>query len=123
MVVENLRTQARTSQLPHYEVEEKELEGPCRSFELDDEDKSLLFFHELRRAYISSHQKYLSMKGREIQRNTSTITIHMSFRGASPTLKCMAFRLTLAGISEIWYNRIPIGSIRSWPDLNKAFLN
>ncbi|XP_022857368.1 uncharacterized protein LOC111378408 [Olea europaea var. sylvestris] len=47
----------------------------------------------------------------------------MTLRGASPALKCRAFHLTLGGVAEVWYNRLPPLSIRSWPDLKKSFLN
>lgn len=47
----------------------------------------------------------------------------MSLRGALPTLKCKAFHLTLTRAAEIGYIRIFAGSIRSWPNLKKAFLN
>lgn len=47
---------------------------------------------------------------------------HMSFKGASSILKYRAFHLTLAEAIEIWYSRLPTSSIRSWPNLKKAFL-
>ncbi|XP_022855982.1 uncharacterized protein LOC111377157 [Olea europaea var. sylvestris] len=47
----------------------------------------------------------------------------MSLRGASFALKCRAFHLTLGGAAEVWYNRLPPLSTRSWPDLKNAFLN
>lgn len=47
----------------------------------------------------------------------------MFLKGASPALKCMAFHLTLSRAAEIWYSRLPVGSIRNWLDLKKAFLN
>ncbi|MGM2916796.1 hypothetical protein [Bacillus cereus group sp. BC45] len=31
--------------------------------------------------------------------------------------------MTLAGAAEVWYSRLAPLSIRSWPDLKKAFLN
>ncbi|XP_022852948.1 uncharacterized protein LOC111374508 [Olea europaea var. sylvestris] len=34
-----------------------------------------------------------------------------------------AFHLTLGGATEVWYSRLPPLSIRSWPDLKKAFFN
>lgn len=33
-----------------------------------------------------------------------------------------AFHLTLSGGAEVWYTRLPEGSIRSWPDMKKTFL-
>lgn len=47
----------------------------------------------------------------------------MSLKGASPTLKCRVFHLTLSGVAEVWYSRLPPLSIWSWPDLRKVFLN
>ncbi|XP_022868501.1 uncharacterized protein LOC111388069 [Olea europaea var. sylvestris] len=46
----------------------------------------------------------------------------MSLRDATPAVKCRAFHLTLSGAAEIWYSRLPSGSIRSWPEFKTTFL-
>ncbi|CAI9763835.1 unnamed protein product [Fraxinus pennsylvanica] len=40
-----------------------------------------------------------------------------------PSKISKAFNLTLGGAAEVWYSRLAPHSIRSWPDLKKAFLN
>lgn len=57
------------------------------------------------------------------QKHLTKYMTQMSLRGVSPTLKCEAFHLTFTGATEVWYSRLPPLSIRSWPDLKKAFLN
>ncbi|KAL2485113.1 Integrase catalytic domain-containing protein [Abeliophyllum distichum] len=47
----------------------------------------------------------------------------MSLRGATPALKYRAFHLTLSGGVKRWYNKLVTGSISSWPELKKIFIN
>ncbi|XP_022891812.1 uncharacterized protein LOC111406656 [Olea europaea var. sylvestris] len=56
------------------------------------------------------------------EKHLSPYKTHMSLRGATPTMKCRTFHLTLTRATEIWYSRLPHGSIRSWPEFKNTFL-
>ncbi|XP_022883682.1 uncharacterized protein LOC111400501 [Olea europaea var. sylvestris] len=58
----------------------------------------------------------------DLEKYLSAYKTHMSLRGSTPVVKCRAFHLTLSGVAEIWYNRLPPGSIRSWPEFKTTFL-
>ncbi|KAL2541391.1 Ribonuclease H [Abeliophyllum distichum] len=55
--------------------------------------------------------------------HVNTYKTEMSLRGATPTLKYRAFHLTLSGGAKRWYNKLEAGSISSWPELKKTFIN
>lgn len=95
-----------TSQPPRYQAEGKDLDGAYRSYELDDDDDSLPFSWELKNARTEPFcapeiQKYEGK--RDPMKQLNNYKTQMSLRGASPTLKCRAFHLTLVGTVEIWY--------------------
>ncbi|KAL2474986.1 Retrotrans gag domain-containing protein [Abeliophyllum distichum] len=68
--------------------------------------------------------KSLLTQAKEILWTMSTHTkLEMSLRGATPALKCRAFHLTLSGGAKRWYNKLVAGSISSWPELKRTFIN
>ncbi|XP_022891839.1 activating signal cointegrator 1 complex subunit 2 homolog [Olea europaea var. sylvestris] len=115
------RTQARPShQPPRYEAEENnDSDEQQRSCDLDNDDENLSFSRELKNAQVSNHYvmpKIPKYDGRSDQEKyLSAYKTHMSLQGANPTVKCRAFHLTLSGAVEIWYSRLPPGSIKNWP--------
>lgn len=101
--------------------------GPCRSYEIDDDDDNLPFSREIRSFPMPTNfmpPKIPKYEGKgDPEKHLTKYMTQMSLRGASPALKCRAFHLTLGGAVEVWYSRLPPLSIRSWPNLKKAFLN
>lgn len=101
-------------------------DGPQRSYDLDDDDENLPFSQELRRTPMPSYYvmpnilKY-DRRGNPTKHLNSYKT-HMSLRGTFPTINCRAFHLILSRAAEIWYNWLPPGSIRSWPEFKTMFL-
>lgn len=94
---------------------------------MDGDDESLPFSQDLRNTHVPNHfvlPKIPKYEGKgDPVKHLNNYKTYMSLRGALPTLKCKAFNLTLVGVAEIWYGRLPTGSIKSWLDLKKAFLN
>lgn len=104
-----------------------EIDEPCCSYELDDDDDNLPFSRELRCFLMPQNfvpPKIPKYEGKgDPEKHLNKYKTQMSLRGASPALKCRAFHLILSGSAEVWYNRLAPSSIRSWPDLKSAFLN
>ncbi|KAL2466360.1 Retrotrans gag domain-containing protein [Abeliophyllum distichum] len=105
-------------------------DGPTKSFEEDyddDEDEDLLFFYEMRRTPVPRGfikpklDKYIG-RGDPMY-HLAYYKIEMKLKNASPSLKCMAFHMNLTGTAKRWYLKLKLGSIRSWPQLKKAFMS
>ncbi|KAL2475734.1 Uncharacterized protein Adt_36470 [Abeliophyllum distichum] len=115
--------QAQRSSLPVVTESPKH----TRSFEVDDDDKNLPFSAGIKNASIPHEfrvPKITLYTGKEDPLDhVNTYKTEMSLRGATPTLKCRAFHLTLLGGAKMWYNKLVAGSISSWPELKKAFIN
>ncbi|KAL2481028.1 Uncharacterized protein Adt_33994 [Abeliophyllum distichum] len=98
-----------------------------RSFEVDDDEENLPFSVEIRNASIPHKFRVPKItpytgKGDPLD-HVNTYKTEMSLRGATPALKCRAFHLTLSGGAKRWYNKLVAGSISSWPELKKTFIN
>lgn len=59
---------------------------------------------------------------RDLVKHLNSFKTHMGLRGAIPTMKYIAFCLSLSGTTEVWYTRLEVESIRSWSDFEKVFL-
>ncbi|KAL2481041.1 Uncharacterized protein Adt_34007 [Abeliophyllum distichum] len=98
-----------------------------RSFEVDDDEENLPFSVGIRNASIPHKFRVPKItpytgKGDPLD-HVNTYKTEMSLRGATPALKCRAFHLTLSGGAKRWYNKLVAGSISSWPELKKPFIN
>ncbi|KAL2518183.1 Retrotrans gag domain-containing protein [Abeliophyllum distichum] len=98
-----------------------------RSFEVDDDDDNLLFSAGIKNMSIPHEfcvPKITSYTGKgDPLDHIDTYKTEMSLRGATPTPKCRAFHLILSGGTKRWYNKLVTGSISSWPELKKTFIN
>ncbi|KAL2541048.1 Retrotrans gag domain-containing protein [Abeliophyllum distichum] len=97
------------------------------SFKVDDDDENLSFSAGIRNASIPYEFRvpkitHYTGKGDPLD-HVNTYKTEMSLRGATPVLKCRAFHLTLSGGAKRWYNKLVAGSISSWPELKKTFIN
>ncbi|KAL2466558.1 Uncharacterized protein Adt_42409 [Abeliophyllum distichum] len=116
-------SQAQRSPLPVVAENLKQ----TRSFEVDDDDENLPFSAGIRNASIPHEFRipkitHYTGKGDPLD-HVNTYKTEMSFRGATPVLKCRAFHLTLSGGAKSWYNKLVAGSISSWPEMKKSFIN
>ncbi|KAL2512935.1 Uncharacterized protein Adt_18535 [Abeliophyllum distichum] len=73
-------------------------EKPELKCDLDDDDKNLSFSIEL---------------------NATETKLH----GNIPIVKCRNFHTILTSDAKRWYNNLKLGSIRSWPQLKREFIN
>ncbi|KAL2497702.1 Uncharacterized protein Adt_23252 [Abeliophyllum distichum] len=109
------------------EAEARERPKQTRSFEVDDDDENLPFSAGIRNAPIP-HEFCIPKitpytgKGDPLD-HVNVYKMEKSLRGATPALKCRAFHLTLLGGAKRWYNKLAAGSISSWPDLKRTFIN
>ncbi|KAL2467183.1 Uncharacterized protein Adt_43034 [Abeliophyllum distichum] len=99
----------------------------ARSFEVDDDDENLPFSDGIRNASIPYEFRVPKIapytgKGDPFD-HVNTYKTKISLRGATPTLKYRAFHLTLSGGTKRWYNKLVAGSISSWPELKRTFIN
>lgn len=112
--------------LPRYQADEENSNKPQRSCELDDNEENLPFPQKLRNASVLSHYvlpKVPKNDGRgDPAKNLNNYKTHMNLRSVIPRVKCKAFHLTLCGVAKIWYNRIPLGSIKRWLEFKNTFL-
>lgn len=92
-----------------------------------DDDDNLPFSREIRNFSMPADfvpPKISKYEGKDdSEKYFNKYMTQMSLRVSSTALKYRAFHLTLAGTAEVWYNQLPPLSIRSLPDLKKAFLN
>ncbi|KAL2465902.1 Retrotrans gag domain-containing protein [Abeliophyllum distichum] len=47
----------------------------------------------------------------------------MKLQGQSPVVKCQNFYTTLVSDVKMWYNKLKPGSIQSWTQLKREFVN
>ncbi|KAL2497946.1 Uncharacterized protein Adt_23496 [Abeliophyllum distichum] len=47
----------------------------------------------------------------------------MKLHSQSPAVKCQNFHTTLISDAKRWYNKLKLGSIWSWPQLKREFVN
>lgn len=90
---------------PRQQADGNDSDGPCRSYELDDDDDNLPFSRELR-TFPMPHNfvppKIPKYEGNgDPEKHLNKYKKQMSLRGASPALKCRAFHLTLGGSAEV----------------------
>ncbi|XP_022888168.1 uncharacterized protein LOC111403774 [Olea europaea var. sylvestris] len=80
-------------------------EGPCRSYEIDDDDDNLPFSREIRSFPMPTNfmpPKIPKYEGKgDPEKHLTKYMTQMSLRGASPALKCRAFHLTLGRAAEV----------------------
>ncbi|KAL2466050.1 activating signal cointegrator 1 complex subunit 2-like protein [Abeliophyllum distichum] len=102
-------------------------DGLTKSFEEDDDDEDLSFFHEIRSTFVPRgfvRSKLDKYTGRDDSMyHLADYKIEMKLKNASPSLKCMAFHMTLTGTTNRWYLKLKSDSIRSWPQLKKAYMS
>ncbi|KAL2497997.1 Uncharacterized protein Adt_23547 [Abeliophyllum distichum] len=139
---ENLTTghtaPSRSYQQPHRYEDDQQAQRPfppvitespkqTRSFEVDDDDKNLPFSAGIRNASIPHEfcvPKITPYTGKgDPLDHVNTYKMEMSLRGATLLLKYRAFHLTLSGEAKRWYNKLVAGSISSWSELKKTFIN
>ncbi|KAL2497092.1 Retrotrans gag domain-containing protein [Abeliophyllum distichum] len=98
-----------------------------RSFEVDDDDENLPFSDGIRNASIPHEFRVPRITPYTSKRDpldhVNTYKMEMSLRGATPALKYRAFHFTLSGGAKRWYNKLVAGSISSWPELKRTFIN
>ncbi|KAL2532151.1 Uncharacterized protein Adt_05502 [Abeliophyllum distichum] len=98
-----------------------------RSFEVDDDDENLPFSDGIKNASIPHEfcvPKITPYTGKgDPLDHVNTYKMEMSLRGATLALKCRAFHLTLSGGAKRWYNKLVVGSISSWLELKRTFIN
>ncbi|KAL2480240.1 Uncharacterized protein Adt_33206 [Abeliophyllum distichum] len=115
--------QAQHSSLPVVTESSKQ----TRSFEVGVDDENIPFSAEIRNASIPYEfcvPKITPYTGKgDPLDHVNTYKTEMSLRRATPVLKCRAFHLTLSGGVKMWYNKLVAGSISSWPELKKTFIN
>lgn len=71
--------------------------------------------------YVMSKTSKYDGRG-DSTKHLNTYNTHMSLRGTTPAVKYRAFHLILSGPIEIWYIRLPSGSIRSCSKFKTTFL-
>ncbi|KAL2519199.1 Uncharacterized protein Adt_15446 [Abeliophyllum distichum] len=121
---DNQQAQRHPQSLPRMDIGKENLKQ-TRSFEVDDDDDNLPFSVEIRNASIPHEFRVLKItpytgKGDPLDQ-VNTYKMEMSLRGATPSLKCRAFHLTLS--AKRWYNKLITRSISSWPKLKRTFIN
>lgn len=97
--------------------EDDESDDPQRSCDLDDDDEKLSISQELRNAPMLSHYVLLKIPKNDgigdLGKHLNRYKTHMSLRGATRSMKCRVFNLTLSSIVELWYNMLFPRSISS----------
>ncbi|KAL2470597.1 Ribonuclease H [Abeliophyllum distichum] len=101
--------------------EEKEMLDCCE----DDDDKNLLFTNYLKAMEIPANF-WMPLMDKYNGRGDPSDHINIyktKLQGQSPAMKYRNFHTTLASDVKRWYNKLKPGSIRSWPQLKREFVN
>ncbi|KAL2475604.1 Retrotrans gag domain-containing protein [Abeliophyllum distichum] len=91
----------------------------------DDDDENLPLTNYMKAMEVPANFRMPLMdKYNERGDPTDHINIYKTMlQGQSPAVKCQNFHTTLISDAKRWYNKLKPGSIKSWPQLKREFVN
>ncbi|KAL2518185.1 Retrotrans gag domain-containing protein [Abeliophyllum distichum] len=91
----------------------------------DEDDENLLFSDLLKAVELSINFKMPPMEKYNRRRDpTDHINVYKTkLQDNSPVVKCRNFYTTLTSDAKRCYNKLKLGSIKSWPQLKQEFIN
>ncbi|KAL2480117.1 Ribonuclease H [Abeliophyllum distichum] len=103
-------------------LENERLKLEC---DLDEDDENLSFSKQLKARELSVEFKMPSMeKYKGIDDPTNHINVYKTrLQGYISVVKCRNFHTTLVFDVKRWYNKLKLGSIKSWLQLKQEFIN
>ncbi|KAL2526890.1 Ribonuclease H [Abeliophyllum distichum] len=108
----------------HGPVEPDEVKERPECYE-DDDDENLSFTNELKAMEVPVNFRMPIMdKYNRRDDPSDDIKIYKTkLQGQSPAMKCQNFHTTLISDTKRWYNKLKPGSIQSWPQFKREFIN
>ncbi|KAL2518348.1 Integrase catalytic domain-containing protein [Abeliophyllum distichum] len=91
----------------------------------DDDDENLQFTNYMKAMEVPTNFR-IPLMDKYNRRGDPMDHINIyktKLQGQSPTVKCQNFHTTLTSDAKRWYNKLKPGSIKSWPQLKREFIN